>query len=271
MSKDLHEAAKKLMAMRAAKATDGKGIKNNGQPGPSQPKSPVKSSAIKAEPKKASAPPIKKAAPQAAQPKNVDMASKKNVTEPVVAKKAPKAKAAKAPSADIPVEIPAEGPPPPNAAMRMGSDLERDLPKGGGNNVMRVAEDLGETSMPKSALRTAGADMAEGIGGRITGKSLGKAALAGGVTGIGLQALMEAVNAEDANPPMHDKAAMNVAGRQAMESGVAPRSQLQSSLPSQVKAPQVRRLQDDEYGVDGPSDQQRMEDGFAREMKKYPR
>lgn len=261
MSKELHDMAKKLYAAKSSKA---------------QPKSPVKKSTIKAEPKKASAPPIKKAPAQAAQPKKVDMASKKKVTEPVVAKKAPKAKAAKAPKfeegpLDGMMDAPIDGPPPPNAAMKMGSELERDIPKGGGKNVMRVAEDLGETAMPKSALRTAGAEMAEGMGGRISAKSLGKAALAGGVTGIGLQALMEAVNAEDSNPPSHDMAAEHAARGQAMESGVAPRSQLQNSLPSQVKSPQVRRLRDDEYGVDGPSDQQRMEDDFAREMKKYPR
>ncbi len=144
---------------------------------------------------------------------------------------------------------------------RLGmNQLEEDLPKGGGKGVMRVAEDLGETALPKAE-----GILAKGVGIAKKGLSIGSP------VGLGLTALMEGLNAEEANPGMHDQMAEQAAGKEAMMHGVAPRSQLQSELPSEMKAPQQRKLRADEYGVEGPSPQQKMEDEFAKQMARYPR
>lgn len=249
MSKDLNDAAKKLLAMRQAKKA----------PAKVQPKSPIKNAVKKAEPAKAAKPPMKKAAVQPTQPKKVSMNAAKKGTAPVVAEKPPKFKAAKVAKAKIPSELP----PPPNAAMKMASQLERDLPKGGGMKVMKMAEELAPTAAARaemSAMKTGGKQIAEKVAGKmIKGGIMG--AVMGGPVGLGLAALMESLDAEDSNPAEHDAAAMQEGQKGAIAKGRQQIKQLGIEPPKSHQ----------QYYAEEPTEQQKLEDGFAKEMKKYPR
>lgn len=213
-----------------------------------QPKSET-STAPKVVPKKSAAKkPAPKVAPKTAKPK----------------------KALKAPMAD---DLP---PPPPKAKApsvvddavemmgKQGDDafsmLEHDLPKGG-SVAMHEAAELAPGAAEKSAMRMM---KLKALAKPSLGKAIGTAGL-GVATGLGLSALMEGLNAEDSNPPMHDKAAEVVAKR----SHVTKSPQM--TLPQEVKKVPGNIRQTFNYGPDGPTDQQKLEDEFAKEMMKYPR
>lgn len=153
------------------------------------------------------------------------------------------------------------------------SALESDIPKGGKKIAMEAAEHLAPTATSKAEMAMIKSPVKRFVEkhlGSAVGASLLGATLAGPV-GFGLQGLMEALDAEDSNPNSHDRAAEHVSSREAMNAGVAPRGRLQNELPSATKKPRIRTDAVVDYGEDGPSDQQKMEDEYADYMRKQPR
>lgn len=149
-------------------------------------------------------------------------------------------------------------------------ELERDMPKGamraGEKMAVQEGEHLAAGAAEKSAMRMMKLKkLVKPSMGSLTG-----AAALGGITGLALQALMESVDAEEANPKEHDEMAMRAAKAQPMNPGrVAPRAQLASKLPSQVKTPSTRSDWDRDPNQN--HEQAEMENSFARELKKWPR
>lgn len=153
------------------------------------------------------------------------------------------------------------------------SELERDLPKGGKKMAVEAAEHLAPTATSKAEMAMIKSPVkrfAKKHLGNAVGMSLLGATLAGPV-GLGLQALMESLDAEESNPREHDLAAEAAARKQKMNSGPAPRDQLQNELPRNVKKPRMRTDAVVQYGEGGPTDQQKMEDDYAEYLRKQPR
>lgn len=246
-----HDDAKKLLGMMGKKKAD-------------QPKATKsKSSAVKkAEPTKVTANPAKKKAPVAAQPKKVPEKLRKASMEKPVAKAAPKAKAEGAKlkgysqkSAETPRGFKAPVDKYPGKAAKIAKEMAEEavfdngLNKGG--KAMKMAAELAPNATSK-------AEMAGIKGGikntikkyapKVVGAGMMGAVL-GGPVGMGLTALMESLDASEANSGSHDKAAEAIAKR------AAAKPKLQTKLPSEVKK----------------TPQQRMEDDFAEELKKWPR
>jgi len=278
MSNDMHEMAKKLYEMRGAAK---KKPANNVSQGA---KSPINKAVKKAEPAKAAAKPSTK---QPAVKKAPDTARKATMKKQV-AKSKPKVQPGPMPEANLPeaggemeevIEKTKKGAKRSKLLAEHADDLgdnafmelERDLPKGAARAGERLALEEGEHLAAGAAEKGAMRLMRLKALAKPSLGSLGAASALGGITGLALQALMEGVQAEDSNPASHDRAAISAAKSTAqMRPGkVAPRSQLQDKLPSQVKTPRMRDDWDRDPNQD--SDQARMENDFAHELQTWPR
>lgn len=280
MSKGLHDDAKKLLGMMGKKKPGKKVDKSawdsrdhqlgeyndKARKAANQPKASSKKAVKKAEPTKVTTNPAKKKAPVAAQPKTASEKVRKASMQKPVAKAAPKAKAEgvkikgyseKAPAIPKGMKSPADKPPPPNAAMKMGAQLEKDLPKGG--KAMKVAGELVPGASEKSTMRMS--KLAQ-FAKPTMGKGFAAAAL-GGAAGLGLQALMESLQAEEAGDPHEGHISDRELQAGAMGADKAINRQAAQAMESGRLKPPMRH---EEYG-----DQERMEDDYAKELKKWPR
>lgn len=268
----LHDMAKQLLSTKGKK----KPIDNVSAKAQPDKKNAVK----KAVPKNVAKNAAVKPSPQPTQTKKVPEKARSAAMEKPVAKAAPKAKGSM-------VEGPMDGmfdkPPPANAKMKASNAvkateegafdaLERDLPKAGKKIAIEAAEHLAPTATSRAemaAIKGGGKQLMEKAAGKMLKGGL-MGSVVGGPVGLGLQALMESVDAEDSNPAEHDIAAEHAArSMPSSPSRIAPISHLQTQLPSEVKQAKARSW---EYDPNiGPSDQQRMEDDFARELKKHQR
>lgn len=258
-----------------------------------QPKKVATKAAPIAEPTaKAAKAPKAKPAPAAAKSKTLPKTDPATFMEPDVSIPKAKAKAAKSGSG-MPHDIGAEAdrlkakyPSTPEMAARhsdlldefgaggskvntVADALESDIPKGG-RGAIRMAEELAPTATSRAEMSAIkrGEGKLMGRLGKLAGGSLVGATLAGPV-GFGLQALMEGLDAEETGNPheghisnMQDKAAAQLADQ-------AVNRQAKAAMASGRLKPPARH--EELYGDAGPSPQQKMEDDYAEEMKKYPR
>lgn len=279
MSKGLHDDAKKLLGMMGKKKAA------------QRPMASSKKAVKKAEPTKVMAKPAKKTNPVAAQPKKVPEKVRKASMQKPVAKSAPKAKMPSANKAEKSSGMKAKPKMAPRAkeiASEMAADAEfgalaRDLPKGGKKMAMEAAEHLAPTATSKAEMagikggfkKAAGKMAPKLVAGGMLGGMAGS--MLAGPAGLGLAALMEAVDAEDSNPASHDVAAERAAKTYAADNPrfdygrTAPKAQLQNKLPSEVKAASIRKMDFTPDARGDNPDQAKMENEYAKELKKWPR
>jgi len=155
----------------------------------------------------------------------------------------------------------------------MGS-MYRDMSDAGGK-AMKIAAELEPGAAERAAMARIKPSIADKLAagatkigiGKVTPKSMAMAGLAGGAVGLGLQALMEGLDAEPAGNPHADHVADLVAQRKAQMRGAIAPEMAQHELPRDVKKPQQRQLR---YVKDEHGQQQEMEDMFAEQLKKNP-
>lgn len=309
MSKDLHELTKKMLAAAQAKADAARdkqlGTYNDkARKAANQPLKTSKTKAVKnAAPAKAAKNPATSAKPPKMTPEKV----RKAAMEKPVAKAAPKAKASSGGNKPPPPpksKMMSANPPEKSGMMgevkdatkkakrhaelmaehagdlgdNVAMELERDLPKGAAKLGERIAvheESEAAKAAGKGAMKALKRRMlTEGL--ESAGKKAMMGAVIGGPVGLGLSALMESLDAEETNPEMHDRAAESASRREAglrtPDFGkTAPREKLPTKLPSETKKPKLRQ-EDFTADADGTNeDQARMENAYARELKKWPR
>lgn len=206
--------------------------------------------------------------------------------EETVAPKAPKAKAAKAPKIENsnPArhrELLKEFSAKPDISEEfmdlpgrpsMGHMAE-DLGAAGGK-AMKIAAEEAPTAAEHGAMRMM---KLKALAKPSLGKTLG-VGLAGGIAGLGLQALMESLDAAEAgdpddpieNPPHLSKKENAEALR--LSDKAANRQAMELAKQGKLKSPQKHKdLYDIKaYGEKGPSEQEEMEDRYAEELKKNP-
>lgn len=254
----------RLAKQYLSKATKKKPVDNVS----AQPKKVATKAAPMSEPmEKAARAPKAKPNPLAAQSKNF------STMEPDVSIPQAKANAAKAPINTNPerhAELLEEMAP---ARAGFADVIEHDLPRGG-SGALKVAEELAPTATSRAEMAAikSGEGRLMGRLGKMVGGGMVGATLAGPV-GFGLQALMEGLDAEEAGNPheghlsnFQDKAGAALADK-------AINRQAQSALKSGRLVPPQRHqdMAEGLYGEEGPTPQQKMEDAYAAELKKYPR
>lgn len=254
----LHNMAKQLLS-KAGKKKPVDNVSKSVQ----KPKKVAAKSAPKPEPKmKAAMPPKAKPAPHKAASKNLP---KKAPMKAPVAKAAPKAKTPPPISGAMKAAARSEAEAAEHAAF---GALKKDMPMGG--KAMKMAGELAPSAASKAemaAIKSGSGKTAGRLGKLVAGSMVG-AALAGPV-GFGLQALMEGLDAEDAGDPNEARVGDSELNKGKELADKAINRQAASAMKSGRLKPPSKHA--DFYGKDGPSPQQKMEDDYAKELKKYPR
>ena len=145
---------------------------------------------------------------------------------------------------------------------------------GAGGKAMKMAAEEAPSAAEHSAMRMM---KLKALAKPSLGKTLG-VGLAGGIAGLGLQALMESLDAAEAgdpNDPIENRPHLSKkenAEALRLADKAVNRQAMNLAKEGKLKSPQKHKdLYDVKaYGEKGPSDQEEMEDRYAEELKKNP-